>query len=89
MDEGPTVDQVRAVVDERFGEGTFVRLRETQVRAATFAEIERHLASPIQGITIGPVLEGKINEQEALDLVNASRLCMLAGVRSLREKRDG
>lgn len=53
------------------------------------AEVEHSLASPILGITLGPDLEGKITEHEALALVNASRVCLLAGVQAMRGKRDG
>jgi hypothetical protein len=44
------------------------------------------LSTPIQGITLGPRIEGKITEQEALELVNASRLCLLAGARAALHK---
>jgi len=52
-------------------------------KAPALAEIENLLASPILGITLGPDLEGKITEQQALALVNASRECLLAGVRAM------
>lgn len=59
------------------------------VRSGVFAEVEHVLASPILGITLGPDIEGKITESEALALVNASRVCLLAGVQAMRGKRDG
>lgn len=54
------------------------------IRTAAIEEVEHQLSSEIRGITLGPALEGKITEQEALALVNASRQCLLAGVRSLK-----
>jgi hypothetical protein len=44
------------------------------------------LSTPIQGITLGPRIEGKLTEQEALELVNASRLFLLAGARAALHK---
>ena len=57
--------------------------------AALKAENERLravLSTPIQGVTLGSKLEGKITEQEALDLVNASRMCLLA---SFQQEGEG
>ncbi len=54
------------------------------VCARALEEVEHYLSSEIKGITLGPALEGKLTEQEALALVNASRQCLLAGIRSLR-----
>lgn len=51
--------------------------------------LSQALSAPIRGITLGDRIEGKITEQEALELVNASRLCLLAGARAALSQHPG
>jgi len=91
MAEKPLADiiaQKRAEIDE-IGFGAWKTRTADQLAHfsagydTAVAEVEHALASPILGITLGPDLKGKISEQEALALVNASREFLLAGVRAM------